>query len=238
MTGERASASKGGTGGIDLKDFRIFSDLKDKDLEKLREGVRRIQYGPGEIIFQEGAPAFGFYLIFEGMVKLVKRSMRAKSQILKIIGPGEILGETTLFDKGSHNAYAKTLGPVLVGFIERGDFFYFLERHPKTVFRLYEKLSAELKAFQNKLAERSYSSSKERLARLILHLGKSGVELSRAELAEMAGVSSKTAIRTLSELESRGIIAIESRKIRIIREDYLQKIMEPFSVDLNANLII
>ncbi len=223
---------------IELKDFRILSDLKEKDLEKLRESVRKINYGRGEIIFQEGAPAFGFYLVFEGMVKLVKRSMRAKSQILKIVGPGEILGETTLFDKGSHNAYAKTLDPVTVGFVERGDFFYFLERHPKTIFRLYEKLSEELKAFQNKLAERSYSSSKERLARLILHLGKSGVELSRAELAEMAGVSSKTAIRTLSELEGRGIIAIESRRIRILREEYLQKIMEPFSVDLNANLII
>jgi CRP/FNR family transcriptional regulator len=223
---------------IELKDFRILSDLKEKDLEKLRETVRKINYGRGEIIFQEGAPAFGFYLIFEGMVKLVKRSMRAKSQILKIVGPGEILGETTLFDKGTHNAYAKTLDPVIVGFVERGDFFYFLERHPKTIFRLYEKLSEELKAFQNKLAERSYSSSKERLARLILHLGKSGVELSRAELAEMAGVSSKTAIRTLSELEGRGIIAIESRRIRILREEYLQKIMEPFSVDLNANLII
>jgi len=223
---------------IDLKDFHIFSDLKEKDLEKLRESARKIKYGQGEIIFQEGAPAFGFYLIFEGMVKLVKRSTRAKSQILKIVGPGEILGETTLFDKGSHNAYAKTLEPVVVGFIERGDFFYFLERHPKTIFRLYERLSEELKAFQNKLAERSYSSSKERLARLILYLGKSGVELSRAELAEMAGVSSKTAIRTLSELESRGIIAIESRKIKILREDYLLKIMEPFPVDLHANLII
>ncbi len=223
---------------IDLKDFRIFSDLKEKDLEKLQESTRRIKYGRGEIIFQEGAPAFGFYLVFDGMVKLVKRSMRAKSQILKIVGPGELLGETTLFDKGSHNAYAKTLEPVIVGFIERGDFFYFLERHPKTIFRLYEKLSEELKAFQNKLAERSYSSSKERLARLILHLGKSGVELSRAELAEMAGVSSKTAIRTLSELESRGIIAIESRKIKILREEYLQKIMEPFSVSLDPNLII
>lgn len=223
---------------IDLRDFHIFSDLKEKDLEKLRESTRKIKYGQGEIVFQEGAPAFGFYLIFEGMVKLVKRSMRAKSQILKIVGPGEILGETTLFDKGSHNAYAKTLEPVVVGFIERGDFFYFLERHPKTIFRLYERLSEELKAFQNKLAERSYSSSKERLARLILYLGKSGVELSRAELAEMAGVSSKTAIRTLSELESRGIIAIESRKIKILREDYLLKIMEPFPVDLHANLII
>jgi CRP/FNR family transcriptional regulator len=223
---------------IDLKEFRIFSDLKEKEVQKLRESARKIKYGRGEIIFQEGAPAFGFYLVFEGMVKLVKRSMRAKSQILKIVGPGEILGETTLFDKGSHNAYAKTLEPVIVGFIERGDFFYFLERHPKTIFRLFEKLSEELKAFQNKLAERSYSSSKERLARLILHLGTSGVELSRAELAEMAGVSSKTAIRTLSELESRGIIAIESRKIKILREEYLQKIMEPFSNELNPNLII
>jgi len=129
----------------DLKDFRIFSDLKDKELDKLRETIRTINYGRGEIIFQEGAPAFGFYLIFEGMVKLVKRSMRAKSQILKISGPGEILGETTLFDKGSHNAYAKTIDVVSVGFLERGDFFYFLERHPKTIFRLYEKLSEELK---------------------------------------------------------------------------------------------
>jgi len=222
----------------DLKDFRIFSDLKNKELQKLRESVRSINYGRGEIIFQEGAPAFGFYLIFDGMVKLVKRSMRAKSQILKIVGPGEILGETTLFDKGSHNAYSKTLTAVTVGFIERGDFFYFLERHPKTIFRFYERLSGELKAFQNKLAERSYSSSKERLARLLLLLGKSGVELSRAELAEMAGVSSKTAIRTLSELEGRGIIAIESRKIMILREPYLQKIVEPFLSDLNPNLII
>ena len=54
----------------------------------------------------------------------------------------------------------------------------------------------------------------------------------------MAGVSSKTAIRTLSELESRGIIAIESRRIKILREEYLQKIVEPFSSNLNLNLII
>ena len=124
---------------VELNTFRIFADLKDKELEKLDESVRRIRYGRGEIIFQEGAPAFGFYLIFEGMVKLVKRSMRAKSQILKIVGPGEILGETTLFDKGSHNAYAKTIDAVTVGFIERGDFFYFLERHPKDHLPLVRK---------------------------------------------------------------------------------------------------
>ena len=37
---------------VDLKDFRIFSDLKDKELDKLRESIRTINYGRGEIIFR------------------------------------------------------------------------------------------------------------------------------------------------------------------------------------------
>lgn len=223
---------------IELRDFRVFADLKKDDLEKLASMIRHIDYGQDELIFMEGAPAFGFYLVFSGAVKVVKRSAKGKSQILKIVGPGGMLGETTLFDKTVHNAYAKTLVPSKVGFIERGDFFYFLERHPKVIFRFFERLSLELKAFQNKLAERSYASSKERLARLILALGKLGVELSRGELAEMAGVSSKTAIRTLGELESRGIIALENRRIKILKEDYLKRLVEPFSLPVDSSTII
>ncbi|MCR4392332.1 MAG: Crp/Fnr family transcriptional regulator [Candidatus Acetothermia bacterium] len=222
----------------ELKDFRVFADLKPEDLRKLEGSVRKIDYGAEELLFMEGAPAFGFYLVFSGAVKLVKRSAKGKSQILKIVGPGGLVGETTLFDKGLHNAYAKTLVPSTVGFVERGDFFYFLEHHPKVIFRLYEYLSQELKAFQNKLAERSYASSKERLARLILALDRLGIELSRTELAEMAGVSSKTAIRTLGELESRGIIAIDNRRITVLKEEYLKRLMEPFTVLVDEAIII
>lgn len=223
---------------VELKDFKIFSDLSTRELAELEKLVRKIKYDRGEIIFPEGAPAFGFYLIFEGRVKSVKRTLGGKKQILKISGPGEILGETTLFDKGVHIAYAKTIEKSVLGFIERGDFFGFLTRNPKVVFRMFEKLSEELKAFQCKLAERSYNGSKERLARIILALGESGVELSRTELAEMAGVSSKTAIRTLGELEERGIIAVDERKVTVLDTKSLQNLAEPFPFSLNKNLII
>jgi len=222
----------------ELKDFRIFGELDERSLGELRDQVKSIEYGKEEIIFQEGAPSFGLYLIFDGMVKLVKRTLRGKKQILKLSGPGELLGETTLFDKGTHVAYSKTLTDARIGFIERGNFFYFLEKHPKTVFRTFEKISEELKAFQSKLAERSYNSSKERLARFILRLGKEDIELSRAELAELAGVSSKTAIRTLGELEDRGFIKIEDRKIDILNEESIANLAEPFPVSLKENLII
>lgn len=225
-------------GMIKLREFRIFSDLGPRDLTQLDQLVRHIKYGRGEIIFQEGAPAFGFYLVFEGRIKLVKRTLSGKKQILKLIGPGELAGATTLFDKGVHIAYTKTLERSVVGFIERGDFFAFLEKHPPAAFRLFEKLSEELKAFQCKLAERSYNGSKERLARIILKLGESQIELSRTELAEMAGVSSKTAIRTLGELEERGVIAVRDRKLTVLEPRSLEKMAEPFPFALTDGLII
>lgn len=223
---------------VELREFRIFSDLGPKELAELDGLVRKIKYGRGEIIFQEGAPAFGFYCIFEGRVKLVKRTLGGKKQILKLVGPGEIIGETTLFDKGVHVAYAKTIDKALVGFVERGDFFGFLSKNISVVFRLFEKLSEELKAFQCKLAERSYNGSKERLARIIIKLGESGIELSRTELAEMAGVSSKTAIRTLGELEERGVITVDDRKITVLDPKSLEQMAEPFPFTLSENLII
>lgn len=222
----------------DIGKVKIFSDLSEQSLKELREEIKYIEYGPEEIIFQEGAPSFGFYIIHEGLVKLVKRTLRGKKQILKISGPGEFIGETTLFDKGAHVAFAKTLTDTKVGFIERGNFFYFLEKHPEIVFRIFAKMSEELKAFQSKLAERSYNSSKERLARFILRLGKEGIELSRSELAELAGVSSKTAIRTLGELEDRGFIEMKDRKIEILDEENIANLATKLPINLDKNLII
>lgn len=222
----------------DLGNVKIFSDLDERSLGQLQDEIKYIEYGPEEIIFQEGAPSFGFYIIHEGLVKLVKRTLRSKRQILKMAGPGEFIGETTLFDKGAHIAFAKTLTDTKVGFIERGNFFYFLENHTEIVFRIFAKMSEELKAFQSKLAERSYNSSKERLARFILRLGNEGIELSRSELAELAGVSSKTAIRTLGELEDRGFIKMKDRKIEILDEESISKLATTLPISLDKNLII
>jgi DNA-binding transcriptional regulator YhcF (GntR family) len=54
----------------------------------------------------------------------------------------------------------------------------------------------------------------------------------------MAGVSSKTAIRTLSELESRGIISVDNRRINVLKEDYLRRLAEPFSLEVDKAVII
>jgi len=215
----------------------IFSSLSEEGQKELGRLLRPIDYDKDEVIFQEGEPAFGLYVICRGRVKLTKRSSKGKRQILKLVGPGEILGEKTMFDQEVYTAFAKTLEPTRLYFIERNAFIDFLYRHPQVAINLIEKLARELKSFQNRLIEISYEGSTERLARLLLKVGEVcgveedqrlylGVELSRAELAEMAGVSTETAIRVLSRLRERGLIELEGHKIYIRDREGLERLAE------------
>ncbi len=226
----------------------LFSGLGPEGLEKLRKMSRTLRYERGQVIFEEGEPAFGLYIVCQGKVKLAKHSLKGKKQILKLLGPGEILGEKTLFDREVYTAYAETLEDTTLHFIEREPFIEFLKEYPEVALRLIEKLSRELKAFQDKLMEASYEGSLERLARLLLMMARKygvetekgldvGVELSRQELAELAGISTETAIRMLSRMKDRGLITLEGHKIYILDRSSLNELANPFYVTLKENLL-
>lgn len=226
----------------------LFTDLPPSARAELAAVMHPIEFPAGEPVFQEGFPAHGLYVLCEGKVKVAKRTRGGRSQILKLLGPGEILGEKTLFDQETYTCYAKTLEPSRLMFIAREDFLAFLRKYPDVAIRLVEKLSRELKAFGDKLVEITAHSAKERVARILWELawafGKEtgegvdiGVELARAELAEMAGVTTETAVRVLSEFKDRGILALSGRRIVIHKPEELQSFVHPFRTYLRENLI-
>lgn len=199
-------------------------------------------------MFHEGMPAFGLYILCRGKVKVAKHTRGGRSQILKLLGPGEILGEKTLFDQETYTCYAKTLEPSRLMFIPREDFLSFVRRHPEVAIRLVEKLSRELKVFGDRLVEITSRSAKERVARVLLELARAfgeereegldlGVELPRGELAEMAGVSTETAIRILSELKERGIVSLSGHRIVVNKLETLEGLAHPFRTFLRENLV-
>lgn len=226
----------------------LFAGLNHRAVEQLSELTRTIHYGAGEMIFQEGEPAFGLYIICTGKVKLSKYASQGKKQILKLLGPGEMLGEKTMFDNEIYTAHAKTLEKTTLHFIERSAFIGFLKEHMEVALRLIEKLCREIKGFQDKLVEIAYEDSNERLARLLLLIAKeygvetskgtdTGIELSRADLAELAGISTETAIRTLSRFKDQGMIALDGSKIYLVDKERISKLAEPFLVALKENLL-
>lgn len=224
----------------------IFEDLSEPARQELTSLMRPMEFGSGATVFHEGMPAFGLYVVCRGRLKLAKRTRPGHSQILKLLGPGEVLGEKTMFDQETYTCYAKTLEPSLLVFIPREDFLHFLRRYPNVALRLIEKLSRESKVFGDRLVEITSRSARERVARALVELAQAfgeettagwdlGVELPRAELAEMAGVSTETAIRVLSEFKDRGLVSLPGRRIVIAKRDEVRALAHPFRTFLREN---
>ena len=218
---------------------RIFADLSESAWQELISLMRPLEFEPGGMIFREGMLAFGLYILCRGKVKLAKHTRGGHSQILKLLGPGEILGEKTLFDQETYTCYAKALEPSRLMFIPREEFLPFLRRHPSVALHLIERLSHENKVFGDRLVEITSRSARERVARALVELAEAfgeetaggwdiGVELPRAELAEMAGVSTETAIRILSEFKERGFVALPGRRVLIVNRDEMRALAQPF----------
>lgn len=222
--------------------FPIFSDLNGEGLTKLRQLVRLVKYERGGSIFEQGAPALSFHLVYQGSVKLVMRTLSGKKQILQVINSGGILGEEALFiDRGVHIAYAKTLTPSLIGFIIKEEFHDFLRLYPSVAFKIFNEVSAKLQLFQSKLVERSYASGKARVARLLLQMERvdSNLSLSRAELAEMAGLCVKTTTNALNALEERRLISTDgNNKITLLSKERLAELAEPFLTEIKSGNVI
>lgn len=224
----------------------IFEGLPEPARQELISLMRPMETESGSMIFREGMPAFGLYILCRGKVKLAKRTRAGHSQILKLLGPGELLGEKTMFDQETYTCYAKALEPSLLVFIPREEFLYFLRRHPDVALRLIERLCREAKVFGDRLVEISSRSAKERVARALVELAQAfgeetadgwdiGVELPRGELAEMAGVSTETAIRVLSEFKERGSVALPGRRVVIVKRDEIRSLAHPFRTFLREN---
>jgi len=87
----------------------IFSELKDRELRFLETLMHIRHYSPGEIVFEEGDPGSGMYIIRSGRVLIFNRDALGQESEQAILGIGDFFGETTLTAPANRTAAAKTL---------------------------------------------------------------------------------------------------------------------------------
>ncbi len=220
---------------------RLFADLPPEAREELRRLACPFHREAGDLLFQEGMPAKGIYVLKRGRVKLVQQTPdKRKKQILRILGPGDLVGEEAFFAGGAYTAYARALEPTDYCFFPGRDFVEFLHRHPAAAFRLLERLAEEVKGYQRLLVEVAYEKGEERLARLLLDLARKApppggpergrvidLGLTRTELAELLGLRPETTIRILHRWEAEGILDIEGPRLVLLDEEKLSAYARP-----------
>ena len=203
-------------------------------LEDFKAATMSALYKPRQVVFSEGNPAAGLYLICHGSVKLYHSDRFGREHILEVAGPGAVLGELPMDATQSLSVSAESLTDSQLCFLPRERLTQFLQHYPDSGVRLIGALSVELASARRKVRDLALKGAESRLADLLLQLARisgaptSGqrvhLDYTRRELADMIGVSTETAIRLLAKLKRKRIVRIEHRDVVIADIDRLTQV--------------
>ncbi len=123
---------------------RIFCDLEPEALEEF-DGIKSLQaYPRGTVLFREGQPARGVFLLCEGRVRLSVCSESGRRMSLRTATAGEVLGLSAALSGGFYEVTAEVLDQVQVAEVRRKDLLHFLHQHCDVCLQVVNLLSEDL----------------------------------------------------------------------------------------------
>jgi CRP-like cAMP-binding protein len=204
----------------------VLNVLSEEDYAFLisRHGPQK--YQKGEIIFKEGMVASGIYFIYSGKVKKYKLDRDEREQIIYVANQGELIGYHAVLSEERYSDSAAALEESMISFIPKDDFFSVLNRSFPLAHRLLKALSHEFAVLANNISVMSQRTAAERLAIALIVLREKFkpehedsseivIDISRTDLANIAGLAKENVIRLLKEFKSEGILTTDGRKITV-----------------------
>jgi CRP-like cAMP-binding protein len=198
--------------------------LSEEDYADLVAHQSELKYHKGDVIFREGAVPSGIFLIRNGKIKKYKVDSLSKEQIIYVAGPGELIGYHAVLSEERYPDSAAAIEDSAVSFIPQDDFMRVLHRSPAFNSRLLKALSHEFTVLVNSISVIAQRTAPERLAIALIVLREKYKEesanekdiilnVSRMDLANMAGIAQENVIRLLKEFKEEGIVETDGRKI-------------------------
>ncbi|WP_298038269.1 Crp/Fnr family transcriptional regulator [uncultured Desulfuromonas sp.] len=211
----------------------LFAGVTDEDLDYLAGICVAREYSKGELLFSEGDPARGFYLVASGKVKIYKLSPEGKERILHIVHPVNTFAEAAIFGDGFYPAYAEPLDRSRLVFFPKNDFQRLLLDHGQIAINMIGGLARFLRQFATQVEELTFKDVPARLARHLLDLGTedaASVELpvTKSQLASNLGTVSETLSRTFRKLSDEAIIEVKGKVIVILDRDRLEDLAHTY----------
>ena len=202
----------------------LFRGLPARERAALLGDAATCRFVPGEILFQEGDPPGGVYLIREGAVQVGTRAPDGQEVALAVLEAGDTVGEMAPLDSGPRTATARALAPTVADYISREAFLAGLAVSPQACLRLLRLLAGRLRATDRRMGELAFGALPARVARHLLqglgrHNGADGVEI--GALAQKVGVDRPRLERALTLLEAGGLVRAEEDRVHVVDADGL-----------------
>ncbi|MEO8379483.1 MAG: Crp/Fnr family transcriptional regulator [Acidobacteriota bacterium] len=193
-------------------------------------------YPKGALLFVEGEQPRGVFILCSGRMKLTTSSSEGRTLIVRLAGPGEILGVSATILGKPYEVSAETLEASQVSFIRRDDFLRFLNAYSEACMHTAQQLSEKYEAAQRDIRTLGLAqTTSEKLAKLLLDWSLSGEEtaqgtrlqvlLTHEEIAQMIGTTRETITRLLSDFKRRKMITVKGSSLFIVQKEQMKKLV-------------
>jgi CRP/FNR family transcriptional regulator len=209
-----------------LAQVALFKDLSEAELSFLAQRAVARKFDAGEILFTEGDPCTGMYVVESGQVRIFKTSAAGREQVLSLEGPGGSVAELPVFDGGNYPASVSALMESTLLFIAKQDLQNLCLTHPQVALKVLRVIGTRLRKLVGIIEELSFTTVRHRLAAYLVRRARSagartdaGIEItlpgSNQELAAQIGTVRELVSRNLSRFQSEKLIQMEGRRILI-----------------------
>jgi len=209
----------------DTKSKGFMCSTSDEISEKIARIKVDCHYKAGDTIFRHGDLPLGLFSIKSGVIKLESLSEDGDAHTLNLVGAGGILGYRTFFNGDIYKNTAIALEDASLCFLPRTEVLDLFQSHPELGLKMIAQLSSDLDRAEYKWVSQIDKGAPARVADALLFLKERFSESSwtRKEIAEWAGTTTETVIRTLAQFEKEGIISQNYKNFNILSESALNK---------------
>ena len=200
----------------------IFSNLSPEEKMEIARITSAKTFQKGEMIYSAGDPGGKLYVLHTGTVKISRINAGGKEQVIRVVGPGDFMGELSLFSSAPLSDNAEALEATTLCMIDGARLRELMAKYTSIAFKILEELSRRLEKAENLIESISLNSVEQRLAQALLSLSEGGHEvvlsMKKGDLASQLGMSQETLSRKLATFQEQGLITLMGHKRIVIRD--------------------
>jgi len=204
-----------------LSQIALFAGLTESEIQALSLRAVERRFAHDEMLFWEGEPCAGIFLIVQGSVKIFKTSAGGREMMLALETAPSTVAELPLFDGGPYPASVRAVEPVVSLFINKNDFQQVCRQYPDVALKVLAVVGRRLRHLVGVVEAMTFGSVTQRLARLLLDASKqAGADefdfpLTHQELASRLGTVREVVSRNLARFRAEGLIRVLGHQLRI-----------------------
>lgn len=207
--------------------------LSDEERKILIENSSIVRFSKKDIIFRQNTRTSHIMIVISGMVKIFKEGSGHKQIILRLGLPGNYIGMLSLMGDQIHQFSASAIEPSDICFIDINPFRNMIMDNGKYGLKILNVISQEGLYIFKRLISQTHKQLPGRIADVLIYLSKEvyhstkfSFPITRRELAELAGTTKESFIRTLNEFKNDRIINLNGSDVEIVSQDIINTLSE------------